>query len=48
MQVSRAKKDDLREGFPVSRDNFVKYINSFAPCCKSRPNAKLGCLGLMF
>ena len=28
-------EDDLREGFPVPHDNFLKSINSFAPCCES-------------
>ena len=29
------KKVNLREGFPVPHDNFLKSINSFAPCCES-------------
>ena len=29
------REDDLKEGFPVSHDNFFKSINSFTPCCES-------------
>ena len=29
------RENDLRGGFPVPHDNFLKSINSFAPCCES-------------
>ena len=35
LETILAKKDDLREGFFVPNDNFLKSINSFAPCCES-------------
>ena len=31
---SRSRENDLREGFPVTHDNFLKSINSFVPCVK--------------
>ena len=29
------RDDDLREGFSVPHDHFLKSINSSAPCCES-------------
>ena len=30
----KSREDDLREGFFMSHDYFLKSINSFAPCCE--------------
>ena len=35
IQYKVAREDDLREGFPVPRDNFLTSINSFALCCEN-------------
>ena len=38
------REDDLREGFRVPHDTFLKSINSFAPCCELfLPPSDRGC-----